>query len=367
MKKNIHKSNNHNKNELWLETQHVLWMSEEYQPGLVSVIVPTYNRSKYIIEAMTSVFQQTYRPIELLIIDDGSTDDTAEVITKWSNQYGVDDGFRLKYLPQVNSGASVARNYGLIESNGEYIQFLDSDDLLHPEKFKVQVGILANNPLVDFVYSGTGSFTDKPNWNASKVSGHPVIEDKMLLTFLQRSAWLNNSGIYTRRSCRTIGPWDERFARCQDWEYNIRFILGNPIIIQTDQVLSLLRIHNEGRISDAILTKKSLQIVFDARKRVEHWIWAVDKMDNNVEYEYSRLYLSLQESALRLKELTLAQEIVKWNSRLNFDPAFKYKKYLFYFLAFMPFSLGSLLACGLFSILHIKNSIKIYFGNINRK
>src|ERR1700690_167760 len=97
-------------------------MPEEFQPDLVSVIVPTCNRAHLIIRAMDSVFVQTYRPIELIVVDDGSMDDTAEVVEAWASQrHG--GGFRVRLVCQPNHGAQVARNQGLRESGGEYIQF----------------------------------------------------------------------------------------------------------------------------------------------------------------------------------------------------------------------------------------------------
>jgi cellulose synthase/poly-beta-1,6-N-acetylglucosamine synthase-like glycosyltransferase len=105
-------------NNMWPATPHGRWMSEKYEAGLVSVIVPTFNREKYLVEAMDSVYAQTYQPVELLIVDDGSTDDTARVVEEWGCTHGGDD-FALRYFRQENAGAPAARNLGLIESRGE--------------------------------------------------------------------------------------------------------------------------------------------------------------------------------------------------------------------------------------------------------
>ena len=117
---------------VWPETCHGRWMSEEYVPGLVSVIIPTYNRAELLVEAMDSVWAQTYRPIELIVVDDGSTDKTREVVQEWRKKCEADHQFALRYFHQANKGAPAARNLGLIESRGEFIQILDSDDYLHP-------------------------------------------------------------------------------------------------------------------------------------------------------------------------------------------------------------------------------------------
>src|SRR5690606_31994309 len=105
-------------------------MSASHEPGLVSVIIPTYNRSGLLLEALDSLARQTYRPIEAIVVDDGSSDDTPEAVNRWISGLVSGDGLRVRYHRQSNKGAPSARNRGLIESRGEFIQFLDSDDLL---------------------------------------------------------------------------------------------------------------------------------------------------------------------------------------------------------------------------------------------
>ncbi len=131
---------------LWPETCHGRWMSERYEPGLASVIIPTYNRARLLTEAMDSVLAQTYRPIELIVVDDGSTDHTRKAIEQWSSKCADDHLFRLSHFHQGNKGAPAARNLGLVQSHGEYIQFLDSDDILHPEKIERQAAELRECP-----------------------------------------------------------------------------------------------------------------------------------------------------------------------------------------------------------------------------
>src|SRR5271157_3746140 len=111
-------------------------VKREYIPNLVSVIVPTYNRAHFILKAVDSVLAQTYRPIELIIVDDGSTDETDGVVEEWSSKLFQNDNFRVYYLTQQNKGPSAARNLGIVRCQGEYIQFLDSDDTLHQDKIK---------------------------------------------------------------------------------------------------------------------------------------------------------------------------------------------------------------------------------------
>ena len=135
-------------------TSHDKWMKPDYEPGLVTVIIPTYNRADFIVEAIESVFKQYYRPIQLIVVDDGSTDDTRTIIRNWIESKVSDNEFVINYIYQENKGAPAARNLGLIHSNGEFIQFLDSDCLLLPKKISTQVRMLRKSD-VDFCYCMT--------------------------------------------------------------------------------------------------------------------------------------------------------------------------------------------------------------------
>ncbi|MFC2343670.1 MAG: glycosyltransferase family 2 protein [Negativicutes bacterium] len=105
---------------------------------MVSIIIPTYNRANCLSFSLESALQQTYGEIEVILVDDGSTDDTATRVRSLQEQYGA----RVKYIYQENQGVSSARNRGLREASGEYVSFLDSDDRLYPTKIEEQVKFL---------------------------------------------------------------------------------------------------------------------------------------------------------------------------------------------------------------------------------
>lgn len=135
----------------------------------VSVIIPTHNRAAYIMDALESVWAQSYLDYEIIIVDDGSTDHTAEVLEPLS-----EDG-KIRYVFQENQGESAARNHGIRLATGKYIAFLDSDDLFLPLKFEKQVMYLDQHPDVGLVHSWYGKFDDDGNdlgvRNTSKFSG----------------------------------------------------------------------------------------------------------------------------------------------------------------------------------------------------
>lgn len=101
---------------------------------LFSVIIPTYNRANILSKALDSIKAQTYRPIKIILMDDGSTDNSKEVAEQWATHNQENELLYLSYHYQTNAGPSAARNYGIKEIHGDYVQFLDSDDLIHPHR-----------------------------------------------------------------------------------------------------------------------------------------------------------------------------------------------------------------------------------------
>jgi hypothetical protein len=203
--------------ELWPCTRHGRWMASEYKLGLVSVIVPTYNRAHLVIKAMDSVWQQTYRSIELIVVDDGSTDDTQETIDQWSKTHGNDSDFQTVYLRQDNSGAPAARNLGLIESRGEFIQFLDSDDALSPTKLEHQVACLSHGQL-DFTYCKV-EYRDEDQ-RLVGVAGSDMAEGNA--AYVTSHLWKILAPLYRRNCCLSVGPWNEQLRACEPYEYAAR-------------------------------------------------------------------------------------------------------------------------------------------------
>ncbi|MBI5075478.1 MAG: glycosyltransferase family 2 protein [Nitrospirae bacterium] len=134
----------------------------------VSVIIPTYNRAPLLREAISSVLCQTYDDFELIIVDDGSTDNTHDVIDEFSSP-------KIRYFYHCNQGRSRARNWALGEARGEFIAFLDSDDMFMPNKLQKQVAFFDNNSEFGMLYSSARVIDDNGNeifnpgdWNGTK-------------------------------------------------------------------------------------------------------------------------------------------------------------------------------------------------------
>ncbi|MEZ5941931.1 MAG: glycosyltransferase [Planctomycetaceae bacterium] len=123
-------------------------MSSPSSQPLVSVIVPTYNRALYISEAIESALSQTHPNVEILIVDDGSKDNTPEIVAELAARDA-----RVRYFRQENAGVSAARNKAILESRGDFIAFLDSDDVWHPWKIELQLSLFALKPELGMVWT----------------------------------------------------------------------------------------------------------------------------------------------------------------------------------------------------------------------
>jgi glycosyltransferase involved in cell wall biosynthesis len=150
---------------------------------LVSAIIPCYKQAHYLGRAVDSVLSQTYSSIEVIVIDDGSPDDVGAVTAAYARDS------RVRVIRQENQGLAAARNRGAAEAQGTYLQFLDSDDWIHPQKFAIQVAALEADPSVGFVYSDFYMVYNDTHvsdeWSASKSLG--VLEPEIFNTL-----WLNN-------------------------------------------------------------------------------------------------------------------------------------------------------------------------------
>ena len=109
------------------------WHAGDRQ-GWVSVVVPTYNRQDLVVGALESILTQNFRPIQVVVVDDGSNDQTADVVGKWARENESEGQFEVLFIQQANRGANFARNTGICKCSGEFVSFLDSDDRWLPAK-----------------------------------------------------------------------------------------------------------------------------------------------------------------------------------------------------------------------------------------
>jgi glycosyltransferase involved in cell wall biosynthesis len=186
-------------------------------PGLVSTIIPAFNRSQMMREAAESVLRQTYRPIEVILVNDGSTDDTAAEADRLASLYlGIVFAHH-----KANSGAGPSREAGRQIARGEYIQYLDSDDLLCPDKFRLQVEALQRNPQAGAVYGWIQLQNEAGVSGASPYKKSAEVRETLFPWILSDRWWNTNAPLWRRTVCDQLGSWsDLRWS--QDWEYDGR-------------------------------------------------------------------------------------------------------------------------------------------------
>jgi glycosyltransferase involved in cell wall biosynthesis len=221
---------------------------------LVSVIIPSYNRSHLIGETIESVLSQTFNDFELIVVDDGSTDNTREVVDRY--------GRSVKYIYQRNQGRSAARNQGIKAAGGELIAFIDSDDLWLPDKLYYQVEMLANDVESGLVYTDY-EFVDSRLSPLSKPPiyvSHPLREGRILehlLTF----DFIPPSTVMVRRECLNVAGLFDTGLRLgtEDWDFLLRLVKLYKVSY-VKQACALIRVH-EGNTAPHDIASGTIQVL----------------------------------------------------------------------------------------------------------
>ena len=189
----------------------------DFVSALVSVVIPVPDRARWLPAAVQSALAQRHPQVEVLLCDDGSTDGTERTIDELAAR--APDRIRVLHLPPRGPGP--AREAGRLASRGEFIQYLDSDDLLLPEKFSLQIAALRARPECGIAY-GITRLVDEPGRilvDPFKWTGREI--PRLFPGLLVDRWWCTHTPLYRRETCDRIGPWsDLRYS--QDWEYDAR-------------------------------------------------------------------------------------------------------------------------------------------------
>lgn len=225
---------------------------------LVSVVIPTFNRRSLIAETISSVLNQTYTRLELIIVDDGSTDGTHEFVL---DSFGTDP--RLRYITQSNGERAVARNRGIKESRGELIGFLDSDDIWLPQKLELQVASLGRDQTADCCYC----LFDVLTTNSQSEVETPLPPENDIFEPLLRECFVGSMTPLIRRHCfETVGGFceDRRLLCFEDWEMWTRLASQFRWIL-VPEVLGRHRLHagNTQHAPDVFVDELRIQLMAD--------------------------------------------------------------------------------------------------------
>jgi len=221
--------------------------------ALISVIIPAHNAARFIEEAVRSVLSQTYGNLEIIVVDDGSTDDTYERVAAF--------GPRITLIRQANGGAAVARNTGIRCSRGEYVAFLDADDVWLAEKTARLLSILEREPGAAVAYHGYAAIDD-----AGAVVGQPVIpvhEGDVLEPLLLR-CFFGPPMVMIRRTCLdSVGLFDPVLRLGQDWDLFLRIALAGYRVRCVPEALVLCRTHQGNTTRDPARAAEFGRMVLD--------------------------------------------------------------------------------------------------------
>ena len=221
---------------------------------LVSVIIPTYNRAGFVSQTLQSVLDQTYERMEIVVVDDGSIDNTREVLREYQD--------KIKYIYQERSERSKARNEGFRHSQGDYIAFLDSDDVWLPTKIQKQVQILNEKPDVGLVYVGVqfidtegNPYDEDVSWD--KPTREELYEDLMTHNIVTGTT----SSAMIRRTClEKVGLFDESMNTCEDLDL-YRRIARYYGFHKIDLPLVKFRIHPKNTQHNAGAMAKGWEVI----------------------------------------------------------------------------------------------------------
>jgi hypothetical protein len=218
----------------------------------VSVVIPTFNRAGLIHEAIKSVLNQSYRDFELIVIDNGSTDDTAIVVKSFPDN-------RIRYFYQQNSGSPVLpRNKGIKQASGKYIAFLDSDDLWLPDKLAAQVELLEKNPAVPLVFSDAYIINEQGATINRFSSLFRQFQGRVFKQLLRVNFIPNLTVMIRRDKALEYGCLDQRYKICHDLDLYLK-VANEHEILRIDKPLAKLRLHQNNLTSARTLTRKELK------------------------------------------------------------------------------------------------------------
>jgi glycosyltransferase involved in cell wall biosynthesis len=242
---------------------------------LVTIIIPAYNYQMFLSDSLTSVLAQKYQNFELIVIDDGSTDKTKDVVAEF-----IARDSRIKYFYQSNAGLSAARNLGIKNSKGEYIQFLDADDLLSDLKLSLQIEDMEKDANIDISYTMAYYFVDgskeklyksialkQDDWIPKlNASGYGILE-----MLVKQNIMPVNSALIRASSLRKIGLFDVAMKSLEDWDFWIScaFKGFHFAFLPVEKAFALIRVHKSS-MSQNRQKMSGYEII--VRKRIKNLI-----------------------------------------------------------------------------------------------
>ncbi len=233
--------------------------------GLISVVIPAFNREDLVVDALESLARQPYKRLQIIVVDDGSVDRTSDVVRAWGDAH---EECWLDLIRQPNGGVGAARNAGLRRAEGEFIYFLDSDDLVEPHTLPKMMSVLERNQSAPFAL-GRVINTD--------MSDEEIPLDYSGLTHMRagdilRNHWLLFAALYRRKALRRAGPFNEALVMGEDTEFNWRVLLQNGVGVRCDIVTGRRRHHGHGHLYLDSQTDERMLRSIEMHEALARWI-----------------------------------------------------------------------------------------------
>lgn len=268
---------------------------------LVSIIIPTYNRKPYLKEALESVFNQTHRNLEVIIVDDASTDGTAELVEEL-----IADEPRARLIRKDrNQGACHSRNLGLDAATGTYIKFFDSDDVLLPQAIERQLAHFAENPNADLVACQTTIIEEDKVVDIDRPWGELAGDPR--LRFLGHYVnWITGASLLSVQKLREVGTrWDEDLKVNQDYDFHLFVLLHGMKAAMVDETLFLLR-RTSGEHISSIWDSRRYHALYQIAQKAERLLGS--EITSEDRRALARPYLECIRAAVRYRDLGLYRQ-----------------------------------------------------------
>lgn len=256
----------------------------------VSVIIPAYNVRAYIEDALHSLERQSFSDFEAIVVDDGSTDGTAEVVQPFCDR---DPRFQL--LQKTNGGLSSARNYGIRHARADYIALLDGDDTYEPDKLATHIAVLDETADVGVVYSASRAIREDGRSTFMSLSGKPIASDPMLALLCKNFVGHGSNGVFRRCLVDEVGEFDESLRSNEDVDFWLRIAATRHWrFYRVPKILCCYRVRPSGLSFNVVQMQQSAEKVIEAAyRRSPQLVEPILPRVSAYKYRYfARLYLT---------------------------------------------------------------------------
>lgn len=290
---------------------------------MISVVIPTHNRAELLPRAINSVLNQTYEDIEIIIVSDGSTDNTSAIVSSYKQKDS-----RIKYIELMpGSGSNVARNTGIKASSGEYIAFLDDDDEWMPNKIEKQAQILDNDEQVGLVYTGVRIVYVNEHVEYNSLSRKEGDLRKEIL--FDNCIGTTSTVIFRKCLIEKSGYFDEKLKALQDYDLWIRICQLCNVAVVPEELINYYNYTGTMQISSS--TNKYIEAFATINSKYQRYFEMLSEEEKNIKLHNE--YMLLSNKSMRNRNGKLAREYLWKDLKLKINK----KALAYYCFSFVPY------------------------------